>query len=441
MIEPNFLFLFFLTMALLTVGVFIFYQYDILQPAVLMSGSMTFSAFMAYLAMDRWVLPFSVNSYFLLTLAISMFVFGSVFCSWCGFSHCKLKNYICEYRYEPKVWIVFIVIVILILLAALSFRELYNLSVLLGNTNGYANIIKTIRPYIENQSVSLSRWMNYRQAFSLALSSIFSYMFLFNIFYSRFKLRDLILLLPIILYIPFMIFTTGRMAMMSFVIFIFVLGTFLYQKSKSYTKKSAYNTLIFFVVAGILFVTFFLLMGFFTGKIASENHTISMILAHYAGVSLPAFDKAIHTVYTDNGFVGSHTLLGIYRILSRIGIDVPSVDIFLPFVKFNGIDTNVYTAEWRYYRDFGIFGMSAIMWILGATYTFFYNCLKYGNLSSFFFILYASVSFPLFLSSIDERFFLDLFGTAIFYNIGLLLIMKYCLLDYSKQNRSDDEIG
>lgn len=238
-----------------------------------------------------------------------------------------------------------------------------------------------------------------------------------------------------------MIFTTGRMAMMSFVIFIFVLGTFLYQKSKSYTKKSAYNTLIFFVVAGILFVTFFLLMGFFTGKIASENHTISMILAHYAGVSLPAFDKAIHTVYTDNGFVGSHTLLGIYRILSRIGIDVPSVDIFLPFVKFNGIDTNVYTAEWRYYRDFGIFGMSAIMWILGATYTFFYNCLKYGNLSSFFFILYASVSFPLFLSSIDERFFLDLFGTAIFYNIGLLLIMKYCLLDYSKQNRSDDEIG
>lgn len=57
MIEPNFLFLFFLTMALLTVGVFIFYQYDILQPAVLMSGSMTFSAFMAYLAMDRWVLP------------------------------------------------------------------------------------------------------------------------------------------------------------------------------------------------------------------------------------------------------------------------------------------------------------------------------------------------------------------------------------------------
>lgn len=431
MIEPNFLFLFFFTMALLTVGVFIFYQYDILQPAVLMSGSMTFSAFMAYLTMDRWGLSFSVNSYFLLTLAISMFVFGSIFCSWCGFSHCKLQNSICQYRYEPKVWIVFFVIVGMILLAALSFRELYNLSVSLGNTDGYTNIIKTIRPYIENKTISLSRWMNYRQTFALALANIFSYMFLFNIFYSKFKFRDLILLVPIVLYVPFMIFTTGRMAMMSFGIFVFVLGTLLYQKSKNYTKKSTYNALIFFATAGGLFITLFLFMGFFTGKIASENHTISMILAHYAGVSLPAFDKAIQTVYTDTGFVGSHTLLGIYRILSRAGMDVPSVDIFLPFVKFNGIDTNVYTAEWRYYQDFGIFGMSAIMWILGAAYTFFYNCLKYSKISIFSLILYASISFPLLLSSIDERFFLDLFGTAILYNIMLIFICKSIFIDKS----------
>ena len=443
MIEPSFSFLFFLTMVLLTIGILIFYQGDILQPAVLMTGSMMFSALMVCVTMDKWGLSFSVNSYFLLSLAIVMFIFGSIFCSCYGFSDCRAKIQVYEYRYEPKLWITFIVILWMILLAVLSFHELYNLSVSLGNTSGYTNIIKTIRPYIEKQTVSLSRWMNYRQVLALALASTYSYMFLFNIFYSKFKVYDLILLLPIVLYIPFMIFTTGRMAMMSFGIFMFVLGTLLYQKSQNYTKKSTYNSLVFFAVSGVVFIAFFVFMGFFTGKIASENHNVSMILAHYAGVSLPAFDKAIHTIYTDNGFVGSHTLLGIYRILSRIGMDVPSVDIFLPFVKFNGIDTNVYTAEWRYYQDFGIFGMCAIMWILGVAYTFFYSCLKYGNPSSFFLILYASVSYPLLLSSIDERFFLDLFGTAILYNVGLLLIMKYCLLDYSKRSksRSDDEIG
>lgn len=433
MIETSFLLLFFLTMALLVIGILIFYQFDILQPAVLMTGSMMFSALMAYITMDRWGLPFSVSSYFLLTLAIVMFIFGSVFCSCCGFSRCRTKIQICEYRYEPQLWITFIVILGMILLAILSFRELYDLSISLGNTGGYTNIIKTVRPYIEKQTVSLSRWMNYCQTLALALASTFAYMSLFNIFYSKFKVYDLILLLPIVLYIPFMIFTTGRMAMMSFGIFIFVLGTLLYQKSQNYTKKSTDNALMFFAVAGILFIIFFLFMGFFTGKIASENHNVLMILAHYAGISLPAFDKAIHTIYTDNGFVGSHTLLGIYRILSRIGIDVPSVDIFLPFVKFNGIDTNVYTAEWRYYLDFGTFGMGAIMWIMGAAYTFFYSCIKYSSSSAFFLILYSFIAFPLFLSSIDERFFLDLFGTAILYDIILILLFKRLIIDNSKR--------
>ena len=428
-------------MGLLTTCVFIFYQYDILQPAVLMSGSMMFSSFMAYSTMEKWGLPFSLYSYFLLTLAIGMFVCGGVFCSYCGFSSRKLPVAMYQYRYEPKLWITLFIVVGMIFMAAVSFYELNKLSLSLGNTDGYANIIKTIRPYIENQTVSLSRWMNYRQMLALSLASVFSYMFLFNVFYSKFKFRDLILLFPVSLYVPFMIFTTGRMAMMSFGIFLFVLGGILYQKSRNYSKKSIYNAFAFFIVAIILFILFFLFMGALTGKIASENHTITMILAHYAGVSLPAFDKAIHTVYTDNGFIGSHTLLGIYRILSRVGVDSPSVDIFLPFVKFNGIDTNVYTAEWRYYRDFGVFGMSAIMWILGTSYTFFYNCLKYRTTSAFPFILYASISFPLLLSSIDERFFLDLFGTTLIYNMVLILILKICLIDSSKriEGRSKNE--
>lgn len=91
-------------------------------------------------------------------------------------------------------------------------------------------------------------------------------------------------------------------------------------------------------------------------------------------------------------------------------------------MKFDGIDTNVYTAEWRYYKDFGIMGMSAIMWILGAFYTFFYNKIKYCSSSPFIAIFYSSIAFPLFLSSIDERFFIDLFGTSILYQFLLLYL-------------------
>ena len=433
MIEPNFLFLFFITMTVITLCLFIFFQGDILQPALLMTGSMTFSSLMAYIFMDKWGLPFSLDAYILLTIALCMFIFGSLFCSVKGFGRCKIKISFYNFRYEPRIWLSLLLIIIMAILAFFSFQEMYNLSVSLGNTEGYANIIKTIRPAIENQSLLLSRWMNYRQSIALAIASIFSYMFLFNVFYNRFKYIDLLLLFPIVMYIPFMILTTGRMAMMSFGIFFLVLGMLLYQKHKGYSKKSTCHLVVFFIGASIFFIIMFFFMGILTGKMATENHTFSMILAHYSGVSLSAFDKAIHSVYTNNGFIGSTTLLGLYRILGRIGISVPQVDIFLPFVNFNGIDTNVYTAEWRYYKDFGIFGMCAIMWIMGASYTFFYSCIKYSSFSAFFLILYSVIAFPLFLSSIDERFFLDLFGTAILYDILLILLFKYLIIDKSKK--------
>lgn len=423
MVEPNFLSLFFLTVLLISIGSLLYYKFDVLEPGVLMSAAMAFSAFMAFLNINRWSLPFSFEAWFLLTAAIVLFQFGS-FCSYkIGFQNAKTQSSNSNVRYEPSQWMTIICCIGIIGMAIFSFRELYDLSLSLGNVGGITSIIKVVRPAIEKQIISLSRWMNYRQSLALAIASIYSFMLLFNVFYSKLKLKDLSLLIPIVLYFPFMIMTTGRMAMMSFGIYLFVVGMVLYQKKYGYTIRCNQKAILFLAVAAIAFIGMFLLMGFFTGKIASENHTVSMILAHYAGVSLPAFDKAIHTVYSDNGFVGSTTFLGIYRVLGRIGLTVPQVDIFLPFVKFDGIDTNVYTAEWRYYKDFGFVGLCAIMWLLGAFYSLFYNKIKYDTVSPFLIIFYASIAFPLFLSSIDERFFLDLFGTAILYQFVLLFIL------------------
>lgn len=422
MVEPNFLLLFFLTILLLSIGSLLFYKFDVLEPGVLMSATMSFSAFMAFLNMSRWSLPFGFDSWCLLTGAIVLFQFGSIFCYVVGFKNVKLQPYQTTVRYEPLKILTLCCCICMASMAIFSFRELYDLSLSLGNVDGIGNIIKVVRPAIENQTVSLSRWMNYRQSVALAIASVYSFMLLFNVFYSKLKIKDLLLLVPVVLYFPFMVMTTGRMAMMSFGIYLFVVGMILYQKRKGYTIQCNQKAILFLSVASIAFIGMFLLMGFFTGKIASENHTVSMILAHYAGVSLPAFDRAIHSIYIDNGFIGSTTLLGLYRILGRLGIAVPQVDIFLPFVRFDGIDTNVYTAEWRYYKDFGFIGMGAIMWLLGAFYSLFYNKIKYDSASSFLIIFYASISFPLFLSSIDERFFLDLFGTAILYQFALLYI-------------------
>ena len=93
--------------------------------------------------------------------------------------------------------------------------------------------------------------------------------------------------------------------------------------------------------------------------------------------------------------------------------------LFLPFVTFNGIDTNVYTAEARYIWDYGWLGMTLILWSFGAIYAFAYRYVSERS-AAFPLMFYGFCAYPLFLSSIDERVMLDLFGTTPVYVFILL---------------------
>ncbi len=437
--DANFLFLFFATSFFTTVFLLIFFRGDILRPSVLLCGTMTFSAFMAAINIDTWSLGFSVDAFLILMAALGAFILGDAFCTFKGFKNSaglagtEIKCSTSmgrKHPYDIKLWVWVIVIIGLGFFAYSSAHEIYTLSLTVGNKNGYMGMIKALRPAIEANTVTLSRWANYRQVFALAVAAVSSYAFFYNCIHFKFKAAYFKWLFPVAMYVPFMVLTTGRMAMMSFLIFLFVLGTIVYQKKNAYSGTSTKRIICFCIIAGAACIAFFLIMGFMTGKVATQNHTAAMILAHYAGLSLPAFDIAIHSVTVTTGDVGSTTLLGIYRILSRVGADLPEVSIFLPFVKFDGINTNVYTAEWRYLKDFGFFGMCTIMCILGMLYSFMYNIIKYGREWAFFEIFYAIIAFPLFLSSIDERFFLDLVGTAIVYEALVIWLVKKILLDY-----------
>lgn len=436
--EANFLFLFFATSFMITTSLLVMHRGDILRPSVLLCGTMSFSAFMAAINIDRWSLRFDADSFLILTAALFSFTLGDFFCTFKGFENSARlyktsKQPIFTRRNHPyniKSWMMLIVVVIMAFFAYSSAHELYTLAAALGNENGYMGMIKTLRPAIESNTVTFSRWINYRQVFALSVAAVSSYALLYNFVYFKFDVSYFKWLFPIIMYVPFMILTTGRMSMMSFLIFFFVLGTLLYQKKNGYSDISTRKTIIFCIIVGIAGIAFFLLMGTLTGKGSSQNHSASMILAHYAGLSLPAFNTAIHSVTVNTEEIGSTTLLGIYRILARVGFDLQDVRIFLPFVHFDGIDTNVYTVEWRYFKDFGFFGMCAIMCILGMFYSFMYNIIRYGREKVFVEIFYSIIAFPLFLSSIDDRFFLDLMGTAIMYDAVTIWMGKKILLDY-----------
>ncbi len=429
MFEVNMLAAFFLTMLLIFLGALVYFRFDMLEPAVLMSATMAFSAFCAMMTADRWSLDLNFRAWVYLTGGILAFCAASAWCAWhhlkqargAGIQGLQLKNL-------PTTFWIIPLMILLGGMAVLSFRELNALATELGNTKGIFYIIKTVRPAIEAQEITLSRWMSYRQLLAQMIATVAMYIFLYRGIFMRQWMQGIPWLFPVAGYLPFMIFTTGRMAMLNFVVYTVITGTVLYQRRAGYTSASSRRTIFLLVGSGIAFIGLFLLMGMFTGKTVSTDRTPMVILSHYAGLSIPAFSQVISWPLSEDGFIGSHTLLGIYRIVGRLGFDLPDVNIFLPFVAFEGIDTNVYTAEWRYILDYGVTGMLLIMALLGGMYTLAYHHLKYNASGPFGLMLYGVVAPPLVMSSIDERVLMDFVGTPVLYSVAVLAAVYWVLL-------------
>lgn len=422
MAEVNIMYELFISWICIAIFIFCIFKFDILEPSLIIVLTTGISIFFAVISIERWNLSVGMKTWFCLIGALLSFVLSSYWCFKTIF-----KNKKCKINDIKKIYIVdnfklILSIILMLILVYFSVKEVYELSLALGNTNGYSNMIKVVRPVIESNTVSFSRWMSYRQLIAQVISYCYIFIFIFNVIYDKFSIFYLKFLIPLIIYIPFLILTTGRMSLLTLVIYIAVLSILLYQKKKGYSMKSKMKSIGILIVAGICFISLFLIFGNFTGKVITDERTPLVILSHYAGLSIPALDVGLNEVFVENGYIGSTTLNGIYRSLNSIGFDGVSVQLFLPFVKFDGIDTNVYTAEYRYVKDFGYIGMFAIMWILGAIYTILYNIVKFISNNEFLYIIYSSIIYPLFLTSIDERIFLDLIGTSIVYLLFSMFI-------------------
>ncbi len=414
-----------ITMIIIFIITALVYDFDVMEPATLVIGTMMFSCIMALTQESNWGLTMSFTGYVGLVLAMLSFLSASI---WCSQNNC-IKY---ERSKAPKIITrdsaFFFSLVLMAVLAFFSIQEVYQASVFLGNTQGIFFAIKILRPAIEAQEFSFSRWMYYRMMIAQVITYVYVYVFFYNCINKKFKWNQLVYLLPTIFYVPFMISTTGRMSLVMYIIYSVVIGMLLYHKKNGYGIKVNKKVFLILAISGLIFFIFFLIMGNLTGKIVSEQRTPLVILAHYAGLSIPAFDSMVNKAFLDSGYIGANTLLGLYRVLSHFGLQAPSVDIFLPFVQFNGINTNVYTAEWRYVLDYGFVGMTIIMAILGIAYTFFYEYVNSDKSSPFMMMFYAMMAYPLFLSSIDERFMLDLLGTTAIYNFTLLYIVSKVLI-------------
>lgn len=407
----------------------IYSKFDFLEPSVLVVGMMTVSSFMAFIAAERWGLQISFKGFVFIILILLTFFAGSFFARKCFKDNQEPIEKDSHHAYNISFASVFAVSCLMLLMLYYNIERLHAISLLYGNIEGpmgYLNMIRVVRPLLESGELPSFGFV-FGVFFNLSrlIAYIFIYLFAYNLLYSKANRADFRLLIPILLEIPFQILTTGRLGLFIVVVYTLTVSLILYQKGNNYSFKSKMNSLKVMTAGGLLFVIAFLLMGMLTWKGVSEDRGPLIILSHYVGLSVPALDSLTAMTIPESPYVGSHTLQGAYRFLHSVLPSIPAVDAFLPFVQYNGIDTNVFTMFGQYLMDYGYIGAIALSWIFGFIYTACYTRVKYSDEHiEIPIIMYGYLAYPLFLCSISERFFMDFTNTAGAFAVLLFILIK-----------------
>lgn len=429
MLEDNLIYLLFIVMMLLTTINVLIFEMDFMQPSILFNGTMLLSMLFAVLNVNEYRLYIGEYTFWVVTLGMFSFMAGNYYVCFQiqdTLHGLQKNNTIIKHKYFK----IFIISVMMAMLLCFNFKEIYELSISLGNISGISNMIKTVRYPLEREEVTFSRWFNYNTLIAQMFSYVSLYYFFDSFIYG--KKINWIYVLPIIIYIPFTILTTGRFDLLCLIVYAVVLFSIMYLKREVYSIKSKRKVLICLLGAACLFVLLFLSYGSFTGKVVSASRTPFVILSHYIGLSIPALDVYLQMPVIEDNLIGNYTLSGIYGNLRTLGFDVPKVDIFLPFVKFNVLDTNVYTAFRRYISDYGIVGMCCILFIFGSLFSLVYERIKY-EYNKIFLILYASYAWALVMSFHDEKFLMGIVNTSLIYRVVILyLVLKF--FEYTPKN-------
>jgi oligosaccharide repeat unit polymerase len=395
---------------------------DILFPWFIVCASFTFCTFLASVYMDRLELPMHLNTIMIMISAILCFGIGAYISNGWFSLHVVPNRENIGIFFDVKQKYISLIIIIFFIIMYFNYCELYKISHLFNDSNDFSVMLRTMIENINYGNVQVSKFYTIRMIFSQAITFIFLFGFLYNmIFLKKINLK---LLFPIFIYIPLILLTAGRQDFLYLTLFLFITFSILLQYKLSFNNKTSFFIISSMIISGIVFYSLFYVGGLISGKIPHSFSPFFM-LSLYAGTNIPAFDVFVNfSKYTDNTYIGMHTLIPIYSNLRKIGVHLPELNGYIKtFIDFNGYSTNVYTSLRRYIQDYGYVGCFLIMFGLGVMYTSFYNYIKYQNKNLFFIIMYAAYCYPFFLFCREETFMTTVLSMRTVVTIGVMFVL------------------
>lgn len=216
------------------------------------------------------------------------------------------------------------------------------------------------------------------------------------------------------------VFTTDRNIIIRMFLFYLMLKTIILYSQQ---KKINNNTIIKRGLVPILiFSGFFFLLGLLKNYTSDFLNSISI----YAGSGLYNYNIWLKDK-SDVYYLGEYTFRTFIRIIHTfVGLPINYDNIFGEFVEFEGgngyvYSSNIYSAFHEYTMDFGIFGMIIFPLLLSIFFEFIYQYAKRES-SLLYWVLYASLFYPIVYMPILEQFFTR-FHLGMLYEIFWLVTM------------------
>ena len=424
------------------------YHGDFLAPGLLACYVYLVSSMAAIIGKPLWqagdvgFLSFSVTILFLLSVIIGEY-----------FSR-KFKVPSLKFRkdqpisYCAKITINRAVMLVLILVALYTlyrdFMAVYQISLRQGNPFGYSAMLKYYRIAV-SRGISVNLGFLLTQSVQLIsfLSTVFFYIIVNNAIYYKIKPRkNLLMILYILIAWAIYALTSSRGGYINMLsCYLIILICSILKRNGWRFRKIQGRALGFSIIAFVVFIVVFSLLGRNTGKTMQAGGAFNQAVK-YLGGSIYSFDAYVKVNGILQGSGSFETLSGINKLLGFIGLRIKNVsDTNLDPVVVGNMSTNVYTSLRRYINDYSILGGMVIGFIIGFFYGTWYKHVKNDTKPySFTLLMYAVFIFPIFYLSVDEMFLRGVFAAGAIYKIVYYNIIWSFILGILKKHDGIDEV-
>jgi len=396
------IFILFLLLLLATTVVYHLYGKDLLTPSIWFLLGYDMSIGIALTKYVQWG-DISTKTVIVIIIGVLSFLFGGLSSNNIASKKLPQTNVFGNVRLKYNVCMLTFLLIFMSLTAYMNYKFVITLADCGGFISGESNILTYARAEMES-----GEKMPYYIYIPIIFTQVIAYLISHNIAYKIINKQlvgriFLLELLCILVFCLICVLSTGRTMFMHYLLFLLADICILAKFTNNWSTKSNGQIIKYGIIVVFLILAFFwgIDLNFRASRYGTERQLWDQI-SKYTSSSIYALNTYLQlSVYTKEDKF--ETLYNIASVLNKLGFDMKSDNIALPFTYFYNDTTNVYTALRRYIHDFNYFGMILIQFFVGFFYQIVYKKIKDSNASLFTFIMYCTFIYAPVFNCIEER--------------------------------------